>query len=136
MYVINDQPVQIVIGALNQLLLDLVNIVPKLIIALIVWYLGVYLLSLATKLLNKIDIKKTKLDNSALGTLSSIIAGVGRFVLVLIILDYLGIGRTIVGAVATGFTYAIAIALGLAFGKALEPEAVDVVASVKRFLKK
>ena len=132
----NEQPVTVVAGALNQLLIELVDIVPMLIIALVVWYLGVYLLSLATKLINKLNIKKTKLDDAALSTLANIVNGVGRFVLVLIILDYLGIGRTIVGAVATGFTYAVAIALGLAFGKALEPEAVDIVAAVKKFLKK
>lgn len=132
----NEQPVTVVVGALNQLLLDLLEIVPMLIIALVVWYLGIYFLSIVTKIINRLNVKKTKLDDRALTTLANIVNGVGRFVLVLIILDYLGIGRTIVNAVATGFTYAVAIALGLAFGKALEPEAVDVVTSVKKFLKK
>jgi hypothetical protein len=132
----NEQPVTVVAGALNQLVFDLIDIVPRLIIALVVWYLGVYLLSLTTRVLGRLNIKKTRLDDKAIQTLSTIISGVGRFILVLIILDYLGIGRTVVSAIATGFTYAVAIALGLAFGRALEPEAKDVVAQVKKFITK
>jgi hypothetical protein len=57
-------------------------------------------------------------------------------ILVLIVLDYLGIGRTVIGAFTNGLTLALAIALGLAFGKALEKDAAELVGKVRRYLKK
>lgn len=130
------EAVNIILVALNQLVAQLVAVLPKLIIALIIWYVGKYLISLGISLLNKVDIKKTKIDNKAIDTLSFIINIVGRVVLVLIILDYLGIGRSVVAAIAQGITFAIAIALGLSFGKALEPDAKKVTDSVRKFLHK
>ena len=56
--------------------------------------------------------------------------------MVLVILDFLGVGRTIIGAIASGLTLMVAIALGLAFGKALEEDAKDVVRQFKEHLGK
>jgi hypothetical protein len=130
----NLQPVNIITAALEQMAIELLNVLPKLIIALIIWYIGKYLLNLTVKLVRKIDIKATKVDDKAIDTLARLIISVGQVLLVLIVLDYLGIGRTVVGAITSGLVYAIAIALGLAFGKALEDDAKDVVKTVKSFL--
>jgi len=54
----------------------------------------------------------------------------------LVVLDYLGVGRTIIGAVASGLTLMVAIALGLAFGKALEEDAKEIVQQFKKHLGK
>lgn len=123
----------IIIEALNQLVLQLASLIPKLIISLIIWWIGKYLINLGAKLIRKIDIKGTKIDNKIISAISSFILIAGKIILVLIILDYWGIGKTIIGALANGLTITFAIALGLAFGKALEPDAKNMV---QRFKKK
>jgi small conductance mechanosensitive channel len=125
-------PAEITFQALNSMVLQLANLLPKLIVALIIWYLGKYLLGLAVSLIKKIDIKKTKVDDKAIGMLVALVDIVGRIVLVLVILDYLGIGRTIIAALTQGVTFAIAIALGLSFGKALEEDAKRIVANFRK----
>lgn len=124
--------VQVLLIATNQLIAQLVAIMPKLIISLIIWYLGRYLISVAGKLLRGLDLKGTSIDNRAVETLIVVINAVGTVILVLVILDYLGIGTSVVGALAQGVTFAVSIALGLAFGRALEPDAKDVVDSLKK----
>lgn len=128
--------VEVFTNAFNKLLVELVNLIPQLLVALIIWYIGVYLLNFVTKLLNKVDIKTTDLDDKAIKTINLLIIWVGRFLLALIILDYLGVGSTVVGAVANGLTFAIAIALGIAFGDALKPEAKRWVNRTKKFITK
>jgi small conductance mechanosensitive channel len=127
--------VEVVTFALENVVSQLVMILPKLIIALVIWYIGKYLLGLASKLIGKIDIKKTKVDDKAIAMLTTLVDVVGRIVLVLVILDYLGIGRTIIGALTQGVTFAIAIALGLSFGRALEDDAKRVVANFRKLFK-
>ena len=124
----------IVVIALNQLVVQLVNLLPKLIITLIIWWVGKYLINLGVRLIRKIDIKGTKIDDKIISASSSIILIAGKILLVLIILDYWGIGKTIIGALANGLTITFAIALGLAFGKALEPEAKNLVTRFKKKL--
>jgi len=128
-----NEPFNIIVTALNQLAIQLVNLLPKLIITLIIWWVGKYLITLGVKLIRKIDIKGTKIDNKIINASSSVILIAGKVLLVLIILDYWGIGRTIIAALINGLTITFAIALGLAFGKALEPEAKNLV---ERFKKK
>lgn len=127
------EPINIISQALEELAINLIVILPKLILALIIWYLGRYLINLAVKLISKLDLKTTKIDDHAVATFSKLIIVVGRVLLVLIILDYLGIARTVVGAITNGLVYAVAIALGLAFGKALEDDAKEVVKTIKSF---
>ena len=126
--------VTVVYNAMNQMVIDLINVVPTLIVALVIWLLGIYLLDLGVGLLKKVDFKGTDLDNKAINTLAQVVGMAGRVILVLIVLDYLGIARNVVGAVANGITFAVAIALGLSFGKALERDADGVVATVRRML--
>ena len=72
-----------------------------------------------------------KIESKIINVFSSIVLVVGKILLVLIILDYWNIGKTIIGALANGLTFTLAIALGLAFGKALEPEAKKLVEGFK-----
>jgi len=123
----------IIVAALNQLFVQLVGLIPKIIITLIIWWVGKYLIRLAVRLIRKINIKGTKIDNKIIGVFSSVVLIVGKVLLILIILDYWNIGKPIISALANGLTLTFAIALGLSFGKALEPEARGVV---ERFKKK
>jgi len=110
--------------------------VPKIIIAIFIWIIGKYLINLGVALVRKIDIKGTKIDDYLIGVLSKVTLVVGKVLLFLVILDFLGVGRTIIGAITNGLTLMIAIALGLAFGKALEEDAREVVRQFKKHLGK
>lgn len=123
---------QILLIATNQITTQLVAVMPKLIISLIIWYLGRYLISVSGKLLKQIDFENTSIDDRAIETLTVVINAVGTIILILIILDYLGIGTSVVSAIAQGVTFAIAIALGISFGKALEPDAKEIILSLKK----
>ena len=120
-----------IVASINHLLLQLISLFPKLIITLIIWWVGKYLINLGVKLIRKIDVKVMKIDNKVVDTFSSVFFIAGKIILILIILDYWNIGQSIISAFVSGLTYTIAIALGLAFGKALEPEARDLVAKFK-----
>jgi len=126
----------VVLGALSQVWIQMLVFIPKIIVALIIWVIGKYFINLGVALVRKIDIKGTKIDNHLIRIFSSVVLVIGKFLLVLVILDFLGVGRTIVGAVASGLTLMVAIALGLAFGKALEEDAKEVVQEFKKHLKK
>jgi hypothetical protein len=128
--------ITVIASALNELVRQLISLVPQLLVALIIWWLGGWLLNMGEMLLRKINIPKTKLDDKAIDVVVRVAMPVGKVMLVLIILDYLGIGRSVISALATGVTLTIAIALGLAFGKALEPQARDVVNEVSKYFKK
>jgi len=128
--------VNIFVQALQQLVIQLTIFLPKVVVAILIWYVGKYFLNLAVRLVKRIDIKKTKLDNKAIDFLTQVTLVVGKIILVLIVLDFLGIGRTIISALASGLTIAIAVALGIAFGKALEKDASNIVSEVKKHLRK
>ena len=126
----------VVLGSLNQVWIQMLVFIPKIIIAIIIWIIGKHLINLGVILIRKIDIKRTKIDDYLIGIFSNVVLVVGKFLLVLVTLDFLGVGRTIVGAIASGLTLMIAIALGLAFGKALEEDAKEVVQQFKKHLRK
>ncbi len=128
--------VSVIVAALEELAVNMLGILPKLILALIIWYIGKYLLGIAERLVRRFNLKNTKADDQAIATLGSMSDVGGKGVLALVILDYLGIGRTIISAIANGLTFAVAIALGMSFAKALEPDASHVVTTVKKFLGK
>lgn len=110
--------------------------VPKVIVAIVIWVVGKYFINLAASLIKKVDIKGTEVDDYLIGIFSKVVFVVGKVLLVLTILDYIGIGRTLVSALANGLTITIAIALGLAFGKALEDDARLIVSKTKKHLGK
>lgn len=125
----------VILGSINQVWVQMLIFIPKIIVAIIIWVIGKYLINLAVKLVRKIDIKGTQIDDQLLGVFSSVVLIVGKIILALVILDFLGVGRTIVGAIATGLALTIAIALGLSFGKALEGDAKNVVEEFKKHFK-
>jgi len=125
----------VLIGAFQELLGQMVSWVPKIVVALVIWWVGKYFLNLANKWIKKIDIPGTKIDNKLINKFGQILITAGKVLLFLIVLDYLGIGRTIIGAFVNGLTLAIAIALGIAFGKALEPEAKKAVSTIRESFK-
>lgn len=126
---------EVIVTALNQLVVQMVGLLPKLVITLIIWWAGKYLINFGVKLINKIDIKGTKIDDKIINVSSTAILIAGKILLVLIILDYWGIGKTIIGALTNGLTLTFAITLGLSFGKALEPEAKNIVDQVVKKIK-
>lgn len=126
----------IFLNPLQQLSTQMAAFLPKIIAAVLIWLIGKYLLELAVRLIRKVNIKGTKLDEKVVNFLIKIAMPVGKVLLVLIVLDYLGIGRTVIGAFLNGLTLAIAIALGIAFGKALETDAGGLVGEAKKQLKK
>ncbi len=127
---------EIFVGALRLLLLQLVGFIPKLLVALIIWIVGKYFINLGVGFIRKIEVKKVKPVSRLLDSLVFILLPLGKVLLFLIILDYLGIGSSVVQALVSGFTFAIAIAIGLAFGKALEEDARKIVESVRKQLEK
>jgi len=120
------------VETLFQLLDQLVAFVPKVIVALLIWGVGKHLLNLAVRLVKRIDLKGTKIDNQLADFLARIVVPVGKFLLVLIVLDYLAIGRTIINAFMSGLAFAIAIGLGIAFGEALKPDAKKIVQLLRK----
>lgn len=127
---------EIFVGAMRLLLVQLVGFIPKLLIALVIWIVGKYFINLGVGLIRKIKVKKIKPVSRLLDSLAFILLPLGKVLLALIILDYLGIGGSVIQALVNGFTFAIAIAIGLAFGRALEDDARKIVESVKKQLEK
>lgn len=131
----NYDPAQILFYTVNQLIVQIVEVVPMIIMAIIIWYIGRFLIGLAVKLIRKADLPGTW-DDNAREILANVVHVVGRILLVLMILDYLGIGETVVGALTQGLVFSVAIALGIAFGDALKPEAQRIVKDAQKQLKK
>lgn len=125
------QVTNVIVDPLQQLLTQLVGLIPKLIVALIIWLIGKYVINLGIGLLNKVELKKLKVVGKFRDTFAFFLLYLGKILLVLIILDYLGIGRTVIQALLSGLTFAIAIALGIAFGKALEDDAKSLLNALK-----
>lgn len=128
--------VDVLVNSFQQLLDQMALFLPKLIVAVVIWFIGSYLLKLAIGILKRLDLRGLKIDNVFVSTLMDIIWYLGKFLLILVVLDYLGIGRTIIGAFVNGLAFAIAIALGLSFGKALEPDAKDLVQKVREHIRR
>lgn len=128
--------INIIVDSFYQLWTQMVMFVPKVIVAIVIWVVGKYFINLAASLIKKVDIKGTEVDDYLIGIFSKVVFVVGKVLLVLTILDYIGIGRTLVSALANGLTITIAIALGLAFGKALEDDARLIVSKTKKHLGK
>ena len=129
-------PALILVSSLQQFLYQLLGFVPKLVVALAIWIVGKWIVVWAVNLLKKVELKGAKPVNRLVQQLAYILLPFGKVILFLVVLDYLGIGRTVISALLSGLTFAIAITLGLAFGKALEDDAKAVVDSIKRQLEK
>lgn len=128
--------VNAIADSLGRLVVDAIRLIPMIIVAIIIWLIGIALINLATSLIRRIDLKGTNLDNRVLGILAKIVSVAGRIILILIILDYFGIGEAILAALAGGLTLTFAIAIGLAFGRAIEGDARNLWESTKGELQK
>lgn len=120
------------INSFQELLNQLIIWLPKVLIALILWWLGRALLNFAISWIAKIDIPGTNIDNRLISKFNRVLQWLGNFLLALIILDYLGIGQTVIGAIANGLTLSVALTLGIAFGQALRPDAETTVANARK----
>jgi hypothetical protein len=117
--------------------LQILAFLPHLLIALIIWYLGSYLIEIGGKLFKKFFIKNVHTTSqSHLNLMARILIAAGKIFLILFILDYLGIGKTFVLALTNSLSNAIAIMLGLSFGLALQDDAKKVIENVKKYLDK
>ena len=130
------ESLNVILASLNQVWVQMLIFVPKIIVALFIWFVGKYLINLGVALVRKIDIKRTKIDDYLIGIFSKVVLVVGKVLLFLVVLDFLGVGRTIIGAVTNGLTLMVAIAFGLAFGRALEEDAKEAVRQFKKHLGK
>lgn len=131
----NYDPLQILYYSINQLIVQLVEVLPRVILAIVIWYIGRYLIGLAAKVIKRADLPGT-FDGKAREILARVVHVVGRALLALLVLDYLGVGGAVIGALTQGLVFAVAIALGIAFGDALKPEATKIVKDAQKALKK
>ncbi len=129
-------PAIVVVSAFQEFIFQFLAFVPKLFVALVIWVIGKPFIRLGIDALRKVEFKGAKPVNKFVDTLAFVLMPVGKLLLFLIILDYLGIGRTVISAVLSGLTFAVAIALGLSFGKAFEHDAKEMYESVKKQLNK
>jgi small conductance mechanosensitive channel len=132
----STSPAFLFLGSFQQFGYQLVGFIPKLLAALIIWVIGKYLLHMGISALERIRLDKAKGLNKVLDSFTFILLPLGKLILFLVVLDYLGIGRTVIDAFLSGLSFAVAIALGLAFGKALEPDAKELVDNFKKQLEK
>ena len=73
----------VILASLNQVWIQMLVFIPKIIVALIIWVIGKYLINLGVTLVRKIDIKGTKIDDYLIGIFSSVVLVVGKFLLFL-----------------------------------------------------
>lgn len=123
-----------IVDSLALFLSQIFLVIPKLIIAYVIWLVGQWLINLGLKGLDLLQVEKWKVDDSVRNIVKAIFAPTAKVILILVILDTLGIGSNVVAAFTNALTFTFAIALGLAFGRALEPEAEKVVENMKKGL--
>jgi hypothetical protein len=117
--------------------LQILAFLPMLLIALIIWFLGSYLIEIGGKLFKKYFVKNIHpTPQSHLNLITRTIVVAGKIFLILFILDYLGIGKTFIVALTSSLSNAIAIMIGLSFGLALQDDAKKVIENVKKYLDK
>lgn len=110
---------------------QLILYLPKLLFAYILWLVGKWLIGKGVKLINLTNIRALKKADKLRNTVEKTFVITAKVLLILVILDTFGIGQTIIGALLNGLTWTIAIALGLSFGKALEPVAKEIVDDIR-----
>lgn len=122
------------LGSLQNFITEIILFIPRVLLAIILWLIGRWLIEMFVNLLDKFQIERLKIDDTLRNLFKRIIVPIANVVLVLIILDTFGIGSNVVAAFLSGMTFTIAITLGLAFGRALEPEARNIVDRAKEGL--
>lgn len=131
-----SSPAYLFFGSFQQFGYQLLAFIPKVLTALIIWVIGKYFLNIGISTLKRVKLEKAKGLNKFLESFTAILLPLGKVILFLVVLDYLGIGRTIIDAFFSGLSFAVAIAVGLSFGKALEPDVKQLVDDFKKQLEK
>ena len=117
--------------------LQFLAFLPMLLVSLIIWFLGSYLIEIGAKIFKKYFVKNIHPTSySHLSLLTKVLVASGKVFLILFILDYLGIGKTFVVAFTSSLTNALAIMIGLSFGLALQDDAKKVIEHIKKYLDK
>jgi small conductance mechanosensitive channel len=121
-------------ASIERFFLQILAFLPHLLIALIIWFVGSYLIELGTKFVRKFFVQQTQdTKKSHLSLISRVVSVAGKVFLVLFILDYLGIGRSFVLALTSSLSNAIAIMLGISFGLALQNDAKAIIEDIKKY---
>jgi small-conductance mechanosensitive channel len=121
-------------ASIERFFLQILAFLPHLLIALIIWFVGSYLIELGTKFVRRFFVQQTQdTKKSHLALISRVVSMVGKVFLVLFILDYLGIGRSFVLALTSSLSNAIAIMLGISFGLALQNDAKAIIEDIKKY---
>ncbi len=128
-----DNLSEVFLGSLQTFINQFILWLPKLLVALVLWWLGNLLINMLIRGLRWVDIPGMTLDNKLINKLNTVILFLGKFLLALIVMDFLGIGQVVIGAIAGGLTLTVAITLGIAFGLSLKPHTDRVV---ERFIRK
>lgn len=115
------------VNSLGSFLARIALFIPNLLLAILLWIIGRWLIGLMVNLIDKLDLKQYQIDDRFRNLLKSVLVPVANVLLFLIVLDTFGIGSSVIAAITNGITFTVAIALGMAFGKALEPEARSLV---------
>lgn len=125
-----------VVGPLDIFVSQTIDIGFKILLAYVIWVIGKWLIGLAAKAIDLLDVKEWNFDDHIRSVIKKVFVPVANVVLILIILDTLGIGSNVVSAIVNGLTFTVAIALGLAFGRAMEDDARQIVGKVRAGVKK
>ena len=115
------------IDSLDLFVSEVLLFIPKLIFAYLLWIVGKWLINLAISAIARLDIKRWQFDDRLRSAFLRLFIPTSKVILFLVILDTFGIGSSIIQALFGAIALSIAIALGLAFGRALEPEANKLV---------
>ncbi len=112
---------------------QVVLFLPKIIAAYILWLIGKWVIDWIGRHINRLDIKGMTFDDHIRNVFRTAFIYTAKFVLILVILDTLSIGSNVIAAITNSLTFAIAIAVGLAFGRALEPDAQQWVDRLRSY---
>jgi small-conductance mechanosensitive channel len=117
--------------------LSVLAFLPQILIAVIIWFVGSYLIEIGVRLFRTFFIKQVHEKNTShLRLISRMTSIIGKIFLMLFILEYLGIGRTFITAFVSSLSNAIAIMIGLSFGLALQDDAKKIIRDIKNYFDK
>jgi len=117
---------ELIITPFQEFLINGATYLPKLILLYLIWVFGKYGIDLLVELIKKINLGG-KLDDKAKEILIKIFVPTAKILLILVILDSLGIGSTVIQTLLGSISLGLAIMLGLSFGEAFKPYAKNLV---------
>ena len=112
------------------------DLIVTLLVVVIIWLVGNWVLSIILRVATKINIPGTQIDDKIIDRFRPLINIVWKILLIIVILEYVGVGGFIINAFLGVISFTIAIALGLSIGDALKPYAKDMVENIVKGQKK